>query len=201
MACRRECHEDGRPFDRPIACHAIKAETPRTEGGMANQGAILGRTNRSLMVYMFHLSGHAQVEHVNHQSRAARSMLRPVLRSHLPLRAKVALYKGYIRSRLTYAAPAWYALCSASQRKRIQAQQNIALRMIVGAGRALLAGCSTSLTKAPMNSFRTSHQRKRGRRAADPSLENYSKHLLPNTRTRLIKKTYMQWTPRKGTTA
>ncbi|GBP24039.1 RNA-directed DNA polymerase from mobile element jockey [Eumeta japonica] len=46
-----------------------------------------------------------QVEQVIHQSRAARSMLRPVLRSHLPLRAKLALYKGYIRSRLTYVAP------------------------------------------------------------------------------------------------
>ncbi|GBP94377.1 hypothetical protein EVAR_102559_1 [Eumeta japonica] len=76
--------------------------------------------------------------HVIHQSRAARSMLRPVLRSHLPLRAKVALYKGYIRSRLTYAAPAWYALCSISQKKRIQTQQNITLRMIAGAGRYVL---------------------------------------------------------------
>ncbi|GBP49819.1 hypothetical protein EVAR_83768_1 [Eumeta japonica] len=35
----------------------------------------------------------AQVEHVIHQNRAARSVLRPVFRSHLPLRAKVALYK------------------------------------------------------------------------------------------------------------
>ncbi|GBP31517.1 hypothetical protein EVAR_84629_1 [Eumeta japonica] len=41
--------------------------------------------------------------------------------------------QGYIRSRLTYAAPGWYALCSASQSKKIQAQQNIALRMIVEA--------------------------------------------------------------------
>ncbi|GBP69448.1 hypothetical protein EVAR_48805_1 [Eumeta japonica] len=57
----------------------------------------------------------AQVEHVIHQSRAARSMLRPVLRSHLPLRTKIALYKGYICSRLT-----------------------IALRKIVGAGRYVL---------------------------------------------------------------
>ncbi|GBP36986.1 hypothetical protein EVAR_96980_1 [Eumeta japonica] len=81
----------------------------------------------------------AQVEHVIHQSRAARSMLRPVLQSHLPLRAKVALYKGYIRSRFTYAVPAW----------------------------------------APLNSFGTSHQRKRGRRAADPYPSNYSEHLLP----------------------
>ncbi|GBP02682.1 hypothetical protein EVAR_70509_1 [Eumeta japonica] len=45
---------------------------------------------------------------------------------------------GYIRSRLTYAAPAWYALCSPSQRNRIQSQQNITLRMIVGAGRYVL---------------------------------------------------------------
>ncbi|GBP78552.1 RNA-directed DNA polymerase from mobile element jockey [Eumeta japonica] len=75
---------------------------------------------------------------LNGRQRAARSMLRPVLRSHLPLRAKLALYKGYIRSRLTYAAPAWYVLCSISQRKRIQAQQSIALRMIVGAGRYVL---------------------------------------------------------------
>ncbi|GBP82599.1 RNA-directed DNA polymerase from mobile element jockey [Eumeta japonica] len=56
-------------------------------------------------------------QEVEWQTRAARSMLRPVLRSHLPLRAKVALYKGYIRSRLTYAAPAWYALCSSSQKR------------------------------------------------------------------------------------
>ncbi|GBP76659.1 hypothetical protein EVAR_51144_1 [Eumeta japonica] len=61
-------------------------------------------------------------------------MLRPVLQSYLPLRAKVALYKGYIRSRLTYAARAWYALCPALQKKKIQAQHNIAPRMIVGAG-------------------------------------------------------------------
>ncbi|GBP92740.1 Probable RNA-directed DNA polymerase from transposon BS [Eumeta japonica] len=80
----------------------------------------------------------AQVEHVIHQSRAARSMLRPVLRSHLPLRAKVALYIGYIHSRLTFTATARYVLCSASQRKRIQAQQNIAQRMIAGAGRYVL---------------------------------------------------------------
>ncbi|GBP46902.1 hypothetical protein EVAR_37806_1 [Eumeta japonica] len=65
-------------------------------------------------------------------------MVRPILRSHLPPRAKVALYKGYIRSRLTYIAPARYALCSTSQSKRTQAQKNITLRMIVGAGRYVL---------------------------------------------------------------
>ncbi|GBP82361.1 hypothetical protein EVAR_99501_1 [Eumeta japonica] len=70
----------------------------------------------------------AQVEYVINQSRATRSMLPPVL---------WALYKSYIRSQLTYTAPAWYALCSTSQRKRIQAQQNIALRMLVGAEQRL----------------------------------------------------------------
>ncbi|GBP72741.1 hypothetical protein EVAR_75360_1 [Eumeta japonica] len=81
----------------------------------------------------------AQVQHVIHYSRAPWSMLRPILRSHLPLLAKIALYKGYIRSQLhTYAAPAWYALCSAAQRKRTQTQQNIALRMIVGAEQYVL---------------------------------------------------------------
>ncbi|GBP79884.1 hypothetical protein EVAR_103466_1 [Eumeta japonica] len=65
-------------------------------------------------------------------------MLLPVLRSHLPLRVKVAPYKDYIRSRLTYAVPACYALCPTSQRRRIQTQKNIAICMIVGAGRYVL---------------------------------------------------------------
>ncbi|GBP86740.1 hypothetical protein EVAR_64527_1 [Eumeta japonica] len=69
----------------------------------------------------------AQVEHDINQSRAARSVLRSVLRLHFSLLTTVALYKDYIHSRLTYAALAWYALCSTSQRKRIQTQQNIAL--------------------------------------------------------------------------
>ncbi|GBP35878.1 RNA-directed DNA polymerase from mobile element jockey [Eumeta japonica] len=37
-------------------------------------------------------------------------------------------------AQLTYAAPAWYAFYSASQKRRIQAQQNIALPMVMGAG-------------------------------------------------------------------
>ncbi|GBP30391.1 hypothetical protein EVAR_18190_1 [Eumeta japonica] len=80
----------------------------------------------------------AQVEHVIHQSRTTRSMLRPVLQSHLSLQVKIAQYKCYIRSRLTCAASAWYALCSTLQRKRIQTQQNIALRMIMGGGQYVL---------------------------------------------------------------
>ncbi|GBP35260.1 hypothetical protein EVAR_19481_1 [Eumeta japonica] len=52
----------------------------------------------------------------------------------LAAQVKVALYKGYIRSLITYAAPTWYALSSTSQKKKIQAQQNIAQRMIVSVG-------------------------------------------------------------------
>ncbi|XP_064072749.1 uncharacterized protein LOC135193589 [Vanessa tameamea] len=50
-------------------------------------------------------------------------------------RIKRRIYGAYVRSRLTYAAPAWFALCLASQRQRIQIQQNRCLRLIVGAPR------------------------------------------------------------------
>ncbi|GBP53952.1 hypothetical protein EVAR_96630_1 [Eumeta japonica] len=43
--------------------------------------------------------------------------------------------------------------------------------------------------QGPYEFLRTSHQCKKRRRAADPSLENYSEHLLPNSRTGLIKRT------------
>lgn len=79
------------------------------------------------------LSMRSQTSHAVHQAKAARALLRPVLISKLPLKTKVCIYKMYIRSRLTYAAPAWYALCSASQRKRIQVVQNVSLRMSSGA--------------------------------------------------------------------
>ncbi|GBP58731.1 RNA-directed DNA polymerase from mobile element jockey [Eumeta japonica] len=75
-----------------------------------------------------------QVDHVIQMSHAARAKLRPVLASRLSIRTKLAIYKCYIRSRLTYTAPAWYALCSKLQRHRLQAQQNIVLRMISGTG-------------------------------------------------------------------
>ncbi|GBP30312.1 RNA-directed DNA polymerase from mobile element jockey [Eumeta japonica] len=75
-----------------------------------------------------------QIDHVIQMSRAARAKLRPILASRLPIRTKVAIYKCYVRSRLTYAAPAWYALCSGLQRQRLQALQNIVLRLITGPG-------------------------------------------------------------------
>ncbi|GBP53956.1 RNA-directed DNA polymerase from mobile element jockey [Eumeta japonica] len=75
-----------------------------------------------------------QIDHVIQTSRAARIKLRPILASRLPVITKVAIYKCYVRSRLTYAAPASYALCLGLQRQRLQAQQNIVLRLIAGAG-------------------------------------------------------------------
>ncbi|GBP61950.1 hypothetical protein EVAR_45007_1 [Eumeta japonica] len=60
-----------------------------------------------------------QIDHVTQMSRAARAKLRLILASRLPIRTKLAIYKCYIRSRLTYAAPAWYALCSKLQCQRL----------------------------------------------------------------------------------
>ncbi|XP_052755883.1 uncharacterized protein LOC128201819 [Galleria mellonella] len=77
----------------------------------------------------------AQVNRAVTQTRTARAMLRPVLQSNLSLRTKIGIYKTYIRSQLTYASPAWYALCSDAQRRRMQAQQNCVLRMCADAGR------------------------------------------------------------------
>ncbi|KAJ2950757.1 hypothetical protein O0L34_g9018 [Tuta absoluta] len=73
------------------------------------------------------------VENVISSTRTARALLRPVLKSTLPLRIKLGVYKGYIRPRLTYAAPSWYALVSETNRKRLRAQQNITLRTVVNA--------------------------------------------------------------------
>lgn len=53
------------------------------------------------------LSMASMVRHLVNQTKAARSMLRPVLASTLPLKTKISMYKMYLRSRLTYAAPAW----------------------------------------------------------------------------------------------
>ncbi|GBP16231.1 hypothetical protein EVAR_73658_1 [Eumeta japonica] len=75
-----------------------------------------------------------QVVHMVQQGRATRPKLRPILTSRLPTRIKLAVCNYYIRSFLTYAALAWYALCSEQQHQRLRAQQNLVLRMIVEAG-------------------------------------------------------------------
>lgn len=81
------------------------------------------------------LSMKAHIDTVVASARAARALLFPVLRSRLPLRTKLGVYKAYIRTRLTYAAPAWYALASQSQRQRLHAQQSLSLRTIADAPR------------------------------------------------------------------
>lgn len=77
-----------------------------------------------------------QINHATHMAKFARTTLRPMLTSErLPLATRVRMYKTYIRPLLTYAAPAWYALANTHQRARLQAQQNISLRVVTGAGR------------------------------------------------------------------
>ena len=74
--------------------------------------------------------------HVKKATQAARValfLLRPLLRSRLPLRTKLALYKAYVRPHLTYASPAWYALVSPQQQKNLQVVQNLALRRVTQA--------------------------------------------------------------------
>ncbi|CAG5000127.1 unnamed protein product [Parnassius apollo] len=77
----------------------------------------------------------AHVDFVVRRARCARATFLPVLASKLPIKTKLRIYKMYIRSIITYAAPAWYALLSDPLRRRMQAQQNLTLRTIVGAGR------------------------------------------------------------------
>ncbi|GBP96494.1 RNA-directed DNA polymerase from mobile element jockey [Eumeta japonica] len=69
-----------------------------------------------------------QIDHVIQTSRAAHAKLRPILASRLPIR-KVAIYKCYIPSHADLRCTGLYALCSGLQRQRLQAQQNIALRL------------------------------------------------------------------------
>lgn len=79
------------------------------------------------------LSMKHHIKAVVSQVRAARALLRPVLSSRLPLRVKIGVYKTYIRPRITYAAPAWYALVGECNRQRLRAQQSLTLRTIVDA--------------------------------------------------------------------
>ncbi|KAJ8724200.1 hypothetical protein PYW07_008180 [Mythimna separata] len=79
------------------------------------------------------LSMRSHVRQVTAKSRVARALLRPVLSSRLPLRAKLGVYKTYIRPLITYAAPAWLALTSETSKTRLRAQQNLTLRTIVDA--------------------------------------------------------------------
>ena len=75
----------------------------------------------------------AHTKKATQAARAALFLLRPLLRSSLPLRTKLQLYKAYVRPHLTYASPAWYALLSPRQQKNVQVVQNLALRRVTQA--------------------------------------------------------------------
>lgn len=47
----------------------------------------------------------------------------------MPLQTKIGVYKTYLCTRLTYASPICYALCSVKNKQRMQALQNLTLRM------------------------------------------------------------------------
>lgn len=81
------------------------------------------------------LSMREHVRAVAGQVRAATAALMPVFKSRLPLRAKVGVYKTYLRSKLTYAAPAWFALASKASKATLRARQSVAIRRLAGAPR------------------------------------------------------------------
>ncbi|XP_061725406.1 uncharacterized protein LOC133531290 [Cydia pomonella] len=65
------------------------------------------------------------------RAKVARMCLRPVFCSKLPVRTKLGLYKAYVRSRLTYASPAWYSFCSRSNKEKMRRQETLTLRTIL----------------------------------------------------------------------
>ncbi|GBP66876.1 hypothetical protein EVAR_18048_1 [Eumeta japonica] len=97
-------------------------------GGMADQKAIHRRANHSLPAH----GRTGEACYSPEQSCAKHGALRTLFAPGVPSQTCSEL--GLIHSWLIYMTPSWEALCSTFQRKRIQIQQNIALRMIVGAG-------------------------------------------------------------------
>ena len=68
------------------------------------------------------------------KARGVRAKLFPMLscRSRLALRTKVTIYLLFLRSVLTYAAPAWWALLSATNRCKFEEFQSRTLRSLSG---------------------------------------------------------------------
>lgn len=66
------------------------------------------------------------------KARGVRAAFYPILSPSSPLsiKTKIAIYKLYIRSQITYAGPAWGAHLSATNWKKLEAIQNIAIRTI-----------------------------------------------------------------------
>ncbi|CAI6364321.1 unnamed protein product [Macrosiphum euphorbiae] len=78
------------------------------------------------------LTFHKHVLAIQKKTRQIRAALYPLLnsRSHLSLRQRLTLHKLYIIPNLTYAGPAWGALISNRDWRRLEAVQNISLRTI-----------------------------------------------------------------------
>ena len=68
------------------------------------------------------------------KARGVRAKIYPYLacRSPLALRTKVTLYLLFLRSVLTYAAPVWWSLVSATNRRRLESFQSRTLRSLSG---------------------------------------------------------------------
>lgn len=78
------------------------------------------------------LSFKDQVRHTIQKAKQA--ALYPVLfqNSPIPMGNRISIFRIYIRPLLTYAIPAWGPLISATNWKKLEAVQNIALRTITG---------------------------------------------------------------------
>ena len=68
------------------------------------------------------------------KARGVRAKLSPFLscRSRLAMRTKLTIYLLFLRSVLTYAAPAWWSLLSTTNRCRLEAFQSRTLRSLTG---------------------------------------------------------------------
>lgn len=81
------------------------------------------------------LSMNTQVANMITRAKGARAALYPILRKKcpIPMTTKLAIFKIYIKPIILYAVEAWGPLVSATNWKKIEAIQNIAIRTITGA--------------------------------------------------------------------
>lgn len=113
-------------------------------------------------------------------TRNTKSLLRPILGAPgLPITTKLKLYRTYVLFRITYAAPAWYSQIPRSLRRRLQAQQNLALCTITKAPRCVR---NTTLSRTSrMESIETFVKRIASNmfRRADSSSHSFLKDIAP----------------------
>ncbi|GBP72631.1 hypothetical protein EVAR_83141_1 [Eumeta japonica] len=100
----RQSQQDGRSIDWPTQ-YAESIALERSGGGIENTRPISGRLYLPITAYGIS-------DYFIQIKRAERAKLRPIFTSRLPIRTLIAIYKCYIRSRLTYAALPWCVLCS-----------------------------------------------------------------------------------------